>query len=106
MSKHSARRHFSSQFWLMFAGLVLSSTGTTMIWPFMLVYASEKLGQPLTAVTSLMTINAICALIAAILAGSLADQIGRKIVMGVGLLGQAAIYLLYIPSKDLWSSRF
>jgi MFS family permease len=100
MSKHSARRHFSSQFWLMFAGLVLSSTGTTMIWPFMLVYASEKLGQPLTAVTSLMTINAICALIAAILAGSLADQIGRKIVMGVGLLGQAAIYLLYIPSKE------
>ncbi|HPS33558.1 MAG TPA: MFS transporter [Anaerolineaceae bacterium] len=96
----SSRHHFTSQFWLMFAGLVLSSTGTTMIWPFMLIYASEKLGQPLTAVTSLMTINAIGALISAILAGSLADQVGRKLVMGIGLLGQAAVYLLYIPSKE------
>ena len=84
----------------MFSGLVLSSTGTTMIWPFMLVYVSEKLGQPLTAATSLMTINSICSLIAAILAGSLADRVGRKLVMGVGLLGQAAVYLLYIPSKE------
>ncbi|MEL7644996.1 MAG: MFS transporter [Anaerolineaceae bacterium] len=100
MPTSPTRRHFSSQFWLMFSGLVLSSTGTTMIWPFMLVYASEKLGQPLTAVTSLMTINAICALIAAILAGSLADRVGRKIVMGIGLLGQAAVYLLYIPSRE------
>ncbi|HOA21051.1 MAG TPA: MFS transporter [Anaerolineaceae bacterium] len=100
MPKPPTRRHFTSQFWLMFSGLVLSSTGTTMIWPFMLVYASEKLGQPLTTVTSLMTINSICALIAAILAGSLADQVGRKIVMVIGLLGQAAVYLLYIPSRE------
>lgn len=59
MSTASTRQHFPPQFWLMFSGLVLSSTGTTMIWPFMLVYVSEKLGQPLTAATSLMTINSI-----------------------------------------------
>jgi len=46
------------QFWLMFFGMILATTGTTMIWPFLMIYASDTLSLPLATVASLMTINA------------------------------------------------
>ncbi|MGV8050024.1 MAG: MDR family MFS transporter [Anaerolineaceae bacterium] len=102
MTATATRKHFSPQFWLMFAGLVISSTGTTMIWPFLMIYASERLGLPLTSVTSLMSINSIAGLISSILAGSLVDRFGRKGVMAVGLFGHALVYLAYIPATQYW----
>ncbi|MFU8826365.1 MAG: hypothetical protein ACNA70_02625, partial [Brevefilum sp.] len=65
------RRDFAgypSQFWLMFVGMMFSTVGTTMIWPFLMIYASETLSLPLVAVTSLMTINAAAGLVSSILA--------------------------------------
>lgn len=86
----------------MFAGLVISTTGTSMIWPFIMIYSSQKLSLPLTAVTSLMTINALTSLLASVVAGSLVDQFGRKGIMTIGLFGQAIAYLLYIPAQQFW----
>ncbi len=86
----------------MFAGLVLSSTGNTMIWPFLMIFASERLGLPLAAVTSLISINSISGLIVSIVAGSLVDRFGRKGVMAVGLLGHGLVYLFYIPAFQYW----
>jgi MFS family permease len=98
----TAKRRFPAQFWLMFAGLVISTTGTSMIWPFITIYSSQKLGLPLTAVTSLLSINALTALAASIIAGSLVDHFGRKGIMTIGLFGQALAYLLYIPAREFW----
>ena len=102
MTNLTAKRRFPAQFWLMFAGLVISTTGTSMIWPFITIYSSQKLGLPLTAVTSLLSINALTALAASIIAGSLVDHFGRKGVMTIGLFGQALAYLLYIPAREFW----
>ena len=52
-------RKYPSQFWLMLVGLIISSTGTTMVWPFLTIYASEKLSMPMAAVTSLMSFNSL-----------------------------------------------
>ncbi len=52
-----------------------------MIWPFLLIYASNKLDMPLSTVATLISINAGVGLFASFLAGSLADKIGRKAVM-------------------------
>jgi len=102
MTTTTTKRHFPTQFWLMFAGLVISATGTSMIWPFMTIYSSQKLGLPLTAVTSLLSINALTGLIASIIAGSLVDHFGRKVIMTIGLFGQALAYLLYVPAQEFW----
>jgi len=102
MTTSTAKRHFPSQFWLMFAGLVISTTGTSMIWPFIMIYSSQKLSLPLTAVTSLMTINALTSLLASVVAGSLVDHFGRKGIMAIGLFGQAIAYLFYIPAQQFW----
>lgn len=86
--------NFPSQFWLMFAGMILSTIGSTMIWPFLMIFASETLSLPLVAVTSLMTINAAADLVSSILAGPVIDRLGRKWVMVVGLIGNGLCYFL------------
>ena len=78
----------------MFVGLILSTLGTTMIWPFLMIYASETLGLPLAAIASLMTVNATAGLISSIVAGPIIDRLGRKGVMVVGLIGNGLCYFL------------
>ncbi len=86
--------HYPRQFWLMFAGMILSTLGTTMIWPFLMIYVSESLALPLATVASLMTINSAAGLASSILAGPIVDQVGRKGVMVVGLIGNGVCYFL------------
>lgn len=78
----------------MFAGMLLSTTGSTMIWPFLMIYASETLSLPLTAVASLMSISSATGLISSILAGPVVDRLGRKWAMVVGLVGSGVCYFL------------
>ena len=82
------------QFWLMFFGKMFSTIGTTMIWPFLMIYASETLALPLATVASLMTISASTGLVSSILAGPVIDRMGRKGAMVVGLLGAGVGYIL------------
>lgn len=95
-------RRYPFQFWLMFLGLIVSSTGTTMVWPFLTIYASEKLLLPLAAVTSLMTFNSVSGFVSSVVAGSLVDRFGRKGMMVIGLFGMAIVYLGYIPAGEFW----
>lgn len=95
-------RRYPFQFWLMFLGLIVSSTGTTMVWPFLTIYASEKLLLPLAAVTSLMTFNSVSGFASSVVAGSLVDRFGRKGMMVIGLFGMAFVYLGYISAVEFW----
>jgi MFS family permease len=95
-------KKYPPQFWLMLLGLVISTTGTTMVWPFLTIYASETLSLPMAAVTSLMSINSLSGLTASILAGSLVDRFGRKSVMAVGLFGTAVAYFGYMYASSYW----
>lgn len=86
--------HYPGQFWLMFVGMALSTTGAAMIWPFLMIYASETLSLPLAAAASLMSINAAAGLASSILAGPVVDRAGRKWVMAVGLIGNGLCYFI------------
>ena len=95
-------KKYPPQFWLMLLGLIISTTGTTMVWPFLTIFASERLSLPMAAVTSLMSINSLSGLTASILAGSLVDRFGRKSIMAVGLFGTALAYFGYIYAGSYW----
>jgi MFS family permease len=82
---------YPSQFWLMFAGMILSTIGTTIIWPFLMIYASEILSLPLATVASLMTISATAGLISSILVGPVVDWVGRKWIMVILTLGELVV---------------
>jgi MFS family permease len=83
----------------MIAGIVISTAGGSMIWPFMLIYASAKLNLPLSTVATLISINAGTGLFASFLAGSLADKIGRKAVMVFSLALNGVAYFFMMRAE-------
>ena len=82
---------FPRQFWLLFWGMLLNTTGTSMVWPFMTIYLRERLGVPLTTVTLLMTANAAAGLASVALVGPVVDRVGRKGAMVAGLAAGSAV---------------
>jgi MFS family permease len=90
----SLLREYPRQFWLMFCGMLLSTVGTSMIWPFLMIYVSEKLDQPLAVAASLFSINALVSLGSAFIAGPITDRTGRTWVLVVSLIGNGLVYLL------------
>jgi MFS family permease len=92
----SLYKEYPRQFWLMILGIVISTAGGSMIWPFLLIYASGKLHLPLSTVAVLISVNAGTGLISSFLAGALADKIGRKVVMvfSLALNGIAYFFLM------------
>lgn len=90
---------YPHQYWLMILGIVISTAGGSMVWPFMLIYAGGKLGLPLSAVASLISINAGVGLFASFLAGTLADRIGRKAVMVVSLAMIGVAYFFLVQAE-------
>ena len=84
----------------MFWGLLLSSSGASMIWPFLLIYINGKLNLPLTTVGTLITINAISSVASTFLAGTFADRFGRKGVMVLSLFADGILFILMIQAND------
>jgi MFS family permease len=92
---------YPRQFWLLFWGLLISTTGSSMIWPFLMIYVSEKLALPLAAVASLLTLNASMGLAASFIAGPLTDRVGRKWVMVVSLAMNGIINIFMSQASNL-----
>ncbi|MGZ6346287.1 MAG: MDR family MFS transporter [Anaerolineales bacterium] len=84
---------YPPQFWLMGIGLFISSAGSSMIWPFLMIYVSEKLLLSLSTVSTLITINAVTGLFSSFAAGAVSDKVGRKLVMVVSLAVNGFGYL-------------
>jgi MFS family permease len=84
---------FPPQFWLIAFGVLLSSAGSSLIWPFQLIYISGKLNTPLTAAATLISISSLIGMAVSFLGGSIADRFGRKPIM---LLAQAAHGFAYL----------
>jgi MFS family permease len=76
----------------MFYGMLISTIGSSMIWPFLMIYVRQRVDLPLTQAASLMTINATAGIFAAFIAGPITDRVGRKWVMVISLAGNGAVY--------------
>jgi MFS family permease len=76
----------------MFYGMLISTIGSSMIWPFLMIYVKKQVNLPLTQIASLMTINATAGIIAAFFAGPITDRVGRKWVMVISLAGNGMVY--------------
>lgn len=86
-------RAYPPQFWLIAFGVLISSTGSSLIWPFQLIYISKILGASITASASLIAISSAIGLLVSLLGGAIADKIGRKPLM---LTAQAVHGLAYL----------
>jgi MFS family permease len=89
---NNARKEYPAQFWILFVGMLVSTIGQSMIWPFLTLYVSKKLGLPLAQTAALVSINAITGLAFSLLAGPIVDRLGRKWVMVISLVGNGVLY--------------
>lgn len=88
----STYKQYPSQFWLMFTGMLISTIGSSMIWPFLTIYVGKRVDAPLTAIASLFTLNSAMGLLSAFTSGPLIDRIGRKWIMVIGLVAHGIAY--------------
>ncbi|HEX8990205.1 MAG TPA: MFS transporter, partial [Anaerolineales bacterium] len=86
-------RQYDPQFWLMVSGNLISTAGASMVTPFLMIYATDKLGIPLSTAVTLITINAGTTLVSSPVAGTLADKVGRKLVLNMSLTLSGLTYL-------------
>jgi MFS family permease len=94
------RGAYPTQFWLMFFGMIISTIGSSMVWPFLMMFATGQIGLSKTAAGSLLTINSAVSMAAAFLAGPVIDRLGRKWIMAVSLLGISGVYIFYTQADS------
>lgn len=92
---------YPRQFWLLFVGTIISRAGSSMIWPFTMIYVSGKLELALTATAVLLTIRSITSLLATFLAGPFADSVGRKPAMIIGVVSHALTYVGMVAANSM-----
>lgn len=85
----------------MFWGMLISTTGASMIWPFLMIYVKGRVNLPLSTVAILTSINAISGLISALLAGPITDRLGRKWLLVFGLVGNGLVYLVMSQASTM-----
>lgn len=90
----TAQKEYPGQFWILFIGMLISTIGQSMIWPFLMIYVSKKLALPLAQTASLISMNAAMGLIFSFVAGPIIDRLGRKWVMVVSLVGMGIMYFV------------
>lgn len=93
---------YPSQFWLMFFGMLLSTTGSSMIWPFQMIYITEKLHVDLAVVTMLIPFQSLSGIAASFIAGPIIDRTGRKGVMVLALILHGLTFILLSQANQLW----
>lgn len=81
--------------------MLISAIGASMIWPFLMIYISERLNSPLTVNASLVSLNALSGLVSSLIAGPIIDRLGRKRVMVVSLLTNALGFILLSRAQSL-----
>jgi len=102
----ATRRQYPNQFWLLFWGLMISTVGSSMIWPFLMIYVNRRLNLPLATATTLLSVNAICGLVFAFIAGPVTDRLGRKWVMAVSLAATGLGYLMMSQANSFFAFVF
>jgi len=79
-------KQYPRQFWLVTLVMLLAWLFHSLMWSYLMLYISQRMGQPLSSVSGLMAVNAVTGMVTTFLGGAIADKFGRKGVMVFSLL--------------------
>lgn len=83
-------------------GALINRAGTFLV-PFLTLYLQDQLDLGVGFATRAMGMFGMGALLAYIIGGQLADQLGRRIVMLISLFGAAAMLLVFGHLESRWA---
>lgn len=95
-------RSFPRQFWLLAGGFVVLLTGIDMSYPFETIYLKEHMGVSVTVIGLLLGLPLFATLPLQMIGGALADRIGRKLVIVIGVSVIVCLYLTYAFATAVW----
>ena len=101
--RNALKAGYPKQFWLLFIGNMISTIGSSMVWPFTMVYISGKLGLPMTTTASLLTLRSAAGIITSLLTGPITDSLGRKWIMVLGLFMFGTTFIMMDAANTLWA---
>ena len=84
---------FPTQFWILLLGTLISSTGAFLVFPFLTLYLRQNMRVSMTTIGLLFTLTSPINLSSQVIGGSLADRLGRKIMMAISLFASGLIIL-------------
>src|SRR5262245_50535434 len=91
-----------STFWILWTGTLVNRLGTFVV-PFMALYLTRERGFSEVQAGLVIALHGGGCVFSSLLGGMLADRLGRRIALGLGLwLGAAAILFLGFAREPLW----
>jgi MFS family permease len=107
MSRRIARviadlRGLPRQFWLLALGTLVFLIGIDMCFPFETLYLTQRLDISMTTVGLIIGIMSFVGVPFQIPGGALADRLGRRPLIMVGILGTMTLYLGVAFAPSLW----
>ena len=92
---NNLRADFPRQFWIIFGGTLVNSTGSGMVFPFLTLYLHQRLNISITYVGVILMFWSASALVGQIVGGSFTDRFGRKRLMVFSLASNAMMLALF-----------
>lgn len=93
-------RAFPREAWVLFAATLVNRAGS-MVLPFLVLYLSEELGFSIRSAGAMLVVYGVGALVAAPVAGWLADRIGPEPILRSSLLLSGGLMLVYPLARSL-----
>ena len=87
---------YPRQFWLLIAAFFVDMVGNALVWPFFALFLTDKYDIGLREVGVLMGVYSLAGLVGGAVGGALADRMGRKPILLVGLLASATGNLAFV----------
>ena len=96
--------HLPRQVWLVQVGGVVNSLGNGIVLPFIVIYLHNVRGISFAQAGLALAIGAVAALAAGLVAGSTVDRIGGRNTLLLGLVLQAAAFLMFPLIREPWQA--
>ena len=97
-------RSMPRQFWLLQAGALVNFTGNGMVWPFLVIYLHYGRGIPVPIASTAVAVGGVTALTSGLVAGSLVDRLGPRLVLFVAMSSNAFAFFLYTQVAAPWQA--
>jgi MFS family permease len=106
MLRGSSMRGLDRRVWLLCGGRVISTTGFSIVLPFLAIHLNRDLALSMGEVGMVFLVMAVAGAFGQILGGELADRIGRRQVMfaSMGLRGLVflLLFVAFLLQSDIW----